>query len=101
MTRGSGRRRVAGGQPQGDVAAPRVRRHVCGRQIERFEQRGEVVAVLVDAAGRIRPLAAQGVPAAVIGEHSERSAKPATTTSSSSRPPTTHAGQGSSLPSSS
>jgi hypothetical protein len=35
---------------QGDVSAIRVRHHVCGREVQRLEQRGEIIAVLIDAA---------------------------------------------------
>jgi hypothetical protein len=41
---------------------------VCWRQIERLQQSGEVVPVLIDAAWIIRPLAA-GVAPPVIAEH--------------------------------
>jgi hypothetical protein len=58
------------GQPQGDVAAVGVRDHVGGSEAERLQQRREVVAVLIDAAGRVRPLAAR-VAAAVIDDHAE------------------------------
>ena len=42
-----------------------------GSKVERLQQRREVVAVLIDAAGRVRPLAAR-VTAAVIDNHPER-----------------------------
>ena len=59
-----------GGQPQGDVAAVGVRDHMGGSEVERLQQRREVVAVLIDAAGRVRPLAAR-VAASVIDDHAE------------------------------
>jgi hypothetical protein len=63
--------RAPRGQSQGDVAAIGVRDDVRGRELERLQERGEVVPVLIDAARRIRPLAAR-VAAAVVDEHTER-----------------------------
>lgn len=50
--------RAPGGQPQRDVAAVGDRRHVRRGEFERLEQRGEVVAVIVDAPRGLGPLAA-------------------------------------------
>ena len=58
-------------QSQGDVAAIGVRDDVRGREVERLQERGQVVPVLIDAARRISSLAAR-VAAAVIDEDTER-----------------------------